>query len=119
VKSRALATQRRAERRGKRRQVRAQKRAAARRPNLPRTEDEKLIARFAEAYIRWNAHRGDELQEPCPICGRRVVITPRVAEGEEHGKFDASHIEPACGMFVMLLMGMGAGDLRTTTRNVA
>lgn len=115
MKSRELAAQRRAQRRRLRTTIRAEKRAAAERDRAS-AEVRRVVTRFSEAYQRWNAHRGGELEDVCPVCGARVVITPRVAPGAASGEFDASHALPACDEFVFVLQGMGAGNARMTER---
>lgn len=81
--------------------------------------DREMIERFKIAFVRWNAHRGGELHDSCPICRALVIIRPRVAPGATDGVFDASHAEPVCDEFMLLMVGMGAGDLRMSTRRVS
>lgn len=81
--------------------------------------DREMIDRFKAAYLRWHAHRGGELHDSCPICSAQVIIQPRVAPGATDGVFDASHAQPVCDEFLLLMIGMGAGDFRTTTRKVS
>lgn len=74
-----------------------------------------MILRFAEAYTRWNEHRGGELHEDCPGCGRLVVVKSRVGLGEA-GEFDVAHAQPACAEFLTVFEAMGAYNYRETVR---
>lgn len=54
------------------------------------------------AYIKWIEHRGDVLNDTCPLCKGRVVVTPANDES------DISHALPICNEWLAFCVLMGA-----------
>jgi hypothetical protein len=119
MKSRALATQRRAERRRDRVNRRAARRRQATTTPPMTAADREMLDRFDEAFLRWNAHRGEVLHDTCPSCHALVIITPRVAPGATEGAFDAAHTEPVCDEFLLVMLGIAMSEPQITTRKVS
>lgn len=81
--------------------------------------EQRFVDRFTAAYTRWNDHRGGELHDSCPACGALVIIKPKVDPGQTDGVFEASHQQPVCDPFIMVLTEMGAHSPRLTTRHAS
>jgi len=85
--------------------IRAQRRLEhARRRPTPRREEstDALFEALRVAYLRWVEHRGDKLDDVCPACSARIVVTAR------HGESDIAHALPFCASWFAFATLVGA-----------